>query len=363
MAGVVPTQLSSRTARTVLEIIAVAACYYAGGRLGLLKSLVVEESVVSPIWPPTGIALAALLVLGLRCWPGIAIGAFLVIISISPLQLNILGFMIGNTLAPICSYLLLRAAGFRKEMDRLRDGMALVFLGALVGMLISALAGVGVLYITGKIEAEDFWAVWSAWWAGDAMGVLVVTPVLLLLTHARWPRSTARWGEVLALVVCTVVVAPFATRSSLGLLFLAYPLLIWAALRFQLVGSTLSALFISVLAAVAAVDAVGPFAHRGRLEIMINLQAFNVTLALSGLLLAAVVTEQYETRQRIEEACRELAEVVDQLAPGEATHRWPLPERDARRGRRELGGGPGGGRGGWPGDGPGGGPGDAGEPR
>ncbi|MFF2847257.1 MASE1 domain-containing protein [Streptomyces sp. NPDC058001] len=337
MAAVVPIQLSSRRVRTVLEILAVAACYYAGGRLGLLKSLMVEESVVSPIWPPTGIALTALLVFGLRCWPGIALGSFLIIISISALQLNILGFLVGNTVAPICSYLMLRRVGFRKELDRLSDGLALVFLGALIGMLISATSGVGVLYVTGKIAAEDFWPVWSAWWAGDAMGVLIVTPVLLLLTQSRWPHSTARWGEVLALVVCTAVVAPYATHSSLCLLFLAYPLLIWAALRFQLVGSTLSALFISVLAAVAAVDAVGPFSRRSRLEIMINLQAFNVSLALSGLLLAALVAEQYNTRLRIEEACGELAEVVDQLAPGEASRSWPLRERDERERRERRG--------------------------
>ncbi|MFE9661063.1 MASE1 domain-containing protein [Streptomyces sp. NPDC005955] len=318
MAGVANNQSKGRRAVVlVLQNLAVAACYYVGGRLGLLKALVVEGSVVSPIWPPTGIALAALLTLGPAVWPGVALGALLVVEYIStPLQPSAIGILAGNTLAPLCAYVLLRAVGFRNELDRLRDGFVLVFLGALVGMLVSATGGVGQLLFSGRIHASDFWPVWSAWWTGDALGVLVVTPVLLILWRTRWPLPFDRWPEVLALAVCAGFVAPFVATSELSLLFLVYPLLIWAAVRFQLPGAALCALFVSVVTAVAAADGDGPFEGHSQFEVMINLQAFNGSVALTALLLAALVTEQRTMRLRVEQAVAELAEVVERLAPG-----------------------------------------------
>ncbi|GAA3069419.1 hypothetical protein GCM10020254_11470 [Streptomyces goshikiensis] len=107
-----------------------------------------------------------------------------------------------------------------------------------------------------------------------------------------------------------------ATRSTLSLLFLVFPLLIWAAVRFQLAGSAPCALFVSVLAIGAATDRAGPFARHTLFEIMVNLQAFNGCAALTGLLLAALVTEQNNIRLRIEQACEDLAEVVARLTPG-----------------------------------------------
>ncbi|MCX4658231.1 MASE1 domain-containing protein [Streptomyces uncialis] len=323
MTGVVRIQLKGRRAAVlVLANLAVAACYYLGGRLGLLKALVVEGSVVSPVWPPTGIALAALLLLGPGVWPGIALGALLVVHHLSPsLEPGALAILVGNTLAPFCAYVMLRIVGFRTELDRLRDGFALVFLGALLGMLVSATAGAGQLLLGGSISGGEFWPVWAAWWTGDALGVLVVAPVLLILWRARPPLSLDRWPEALVLAVCAGVVAPFVAYSTLSLLFLVYPLLIWAALRFQLPGATLCALYVSVVTAVSAADGDGPFRDHTRLGVMINLQAFNGAIALTALLLAALVTEQLKTRRHVEEAVAELADVVERLAPGEGPGR------------------------------------------
>nr|WP_240982178.1 MASE1 domain-containing protein [Streptomyces sp. S3(2020)] len=314
-----------RTGVFALQTLAVAGCYYAAGRLGLLRNLVVEGAVFTPIWPPTGVAVAGLLIFGLRVWPGIALGALLVIMHLTSLKPEVLGNLAGNTAAPVCAYLMLRAVGFRTDLSRLRDGLALVFLGALTGMLISATAGVGMLVITDRLHAHGFWAVWLAWWVGDAMGVLIVTPLLLLLYAARWPPRLSRWPEAtgLALVSCTVV--PLVTHSSLSALFLVYPLLIWAALRFQLVGSMFCALFTSVMATVAATDRAGPFAGLTRVEVMIKLQAFNGTMALTALLLSSVITEQLNTRRSVERACQELVEVLEHLTAGETPRGRPTP--------------------------------------
>ncbi|MGX1885119.1 MASE1 domain-containing protein [Streptomyces sp. NPDC055287] len=309
-----------RVSGTVLRILGVAVAYFAAGQIGLLEEVTVEGSVVTPLWPPTGIALSCLLHMGLRIWPGIALGTLLVVLSLTSFRLAEAGIVAGNTLAPVCSYLMLRRVGYHAELDRLRDGVALVFLGALGGMLISATVGVTVLVLSGNLLLDGFWPVWAAWWAGDAMGVLVVTPLLVVLRRARMPRDTSRWLEAAALAVTAAVVVPLATRSTLSVLFLVFPLLIWAALRFQLAGSAPCAAFVSVLAISAAIDHKGPFADHSLFEVMLTLQALNGSTALTALLLAAIITEQQNIRLKIEQVCHELAEVVERLAPVEAAH-------------------------------------------
>jgi integral membrane sensor domain MASE1 len=298
--------------------LAVAAAYYLSGRLGLLEQVTIAGARVTPLWPPTGIALTCLLLLGIRIWPGIAVGALLVIASIGPLNLASLGVTAGNTLAPVCAALLLRRVDFRVELDRLRDGVALVFLGALAGMLISATVGSCTLVLNGTLPTSGFWPTWSAWWTGDAMGVLVVTPVLLVLRTARLPRRATRWQwvEPVLLLVSTVVVTLLITRSTVSLLFLVFPLLIWAALRLRLAGAAPCVLLVSVITVAAATDRTGPFAHHGIFAIMVTLQALNGAAALTTLLLAAIVAERENTYRKIEQACADLTEVVSRLAAG-----------------------------------------------
>ncbi|MBQ1097686.1 MASE1 domain-containing protein [Streptomyces sp. b94] len=316
MAAVVGIRAWPRPIVLVCETLLVAVCYYAAGRAGLSQQLVADGAVVTPIWPPTGVAVACLLLFGLRCVPGIAVGALLVVASLTAPRLSAAGIVLGNTLAPVCACLMLRAVGFRASLSRLRDGLMLVFLGAMTAMLISSGAGVGTLVLTNKLADDAFWLVWLAWWVGDAMGVVIVTPLLLLLHRARWPPPSGRWGEAagLALVVCVLV--PLVTYSSVSVLFLVYPLLIWAALRFQLAGGMPCALFASVMATVAAREEAGSFARLTDIETMMKLQAFNGTLGLTALLLSSVISEQINTRRSVERACQELVGALQHLNAG-----------------------------------------------
>ncbi|WP_327173585.1 MASE1 domain-containing protein [Streptomyces sp. NBC_01336] len=328
------SEKNRRRAMTLLRILAVAGAYYVAADLGLLRQVTVHGAVVTPLWPPTGIALGALLSMGLRVWPGISLGSLLVIATLNgSVSASTALVVAGNTLAPVCAFLLLRSAGFRPELARLRDGVVLVFLGAMTGMAISASTGTAVLLADGKLPASGFWPVWAAWWAGDVMGVLVITPLLLVLRRLRMPRLTDRWVEGTALLVVAVPGTLLATRSSLSMLYLVFPILIWAALRFQLAGSAPCALLISVLAVVAGTDRVGPFEDHTMLEIMVNLTVLNGAVALTALLLAALVAEQQTVRHRIERACEELADLVDQLAPGRSAAAWPSRSRDERESR------------------------------
>lgn len=336
MAAVVGIQQQRRPAAFALRTLAVAACYFAAGRLGLLCRLDVEGAVFTPVYPPTGVALACLLVFGLGCWPGIMLGAFFLVLSLGTPGPDVVGILLGNTAGPVCAYLMLRRVGFRTDLGRLRDGLALVFLGAMAAMLISSTVGVLTLILAGKLAATHFWPIWLSWWVGDAMGVLIVTPVLLVLLGARWPPPLTRWKEVLALAVAAAVLVPLAARSSLSALFLVYPLLVWAALRFRLAGSMLCALFASVTASVAATDGTGAFAGLSHVQVMLKLQLFNGSLVLTALLLSAVITEQRNTRLSVEEACQELAEALEHLtAHDHPAGRAPPPETEELRRARD----------------------------
>ncbi|MEB3964990.1 MASE1 domain-containing protein [Streptomyces kunmingensis] len=339
MAAVLVTRPIRLSVEPVLKALAVAACYYVAGRLGLLGRLVVEGVVVTPIWPPTGVAVAALLVYGVRAWPGIALGSFLVIMSLTTPRATTLLTVLGNTAGPLCAMLLLRRVRFRLDISRLRDGLALVLAG-LGAMLVSATAGVGLQVLTGALETGEFWSVWLAWWVGDTMGVLLITPLLLVLVGAAGRMRRGGWTELVCLVLAAAILVPVAALSRMSLLYLVFPLLIWAALRFQLAGSMLCALFASVLTTFEANAREGAFEQLSAVEIMIKLQAFNGAVALTAVLLSAMVTEQRATRRSVENACDELAEVLEHLAAGGAppepstSHAIGTDADDAPRRRR-----------------------------
>ena len=298
-----------------LQILLVAVAYYLSAKLGLRLALV--RGQVTPLWPPTGIGLACLLLLGMRILPGITLGAFLVNIPIGPSVWVVVGISAGNTLAPLIAYLLLNRVGFRVELDRLRDAVALVFLGALGGMLVSATLGAGTLFLAGALPASGFWAGWSVWWTGDAMGVLVVTPVLLVASKIRWRwrLPTLRWLEAVALLACAIAVIVVANRTSTPLFFLAFPVLTWAALRFQLRGAAPCALIIAAAAALGAAQDAGPFGGLSLLQKMIILQVFNASTALTGLLLAALTSQRDDALRAVERAVGQLSDAVATLEP------------------------------------------------
>jgi len=282
------------------QVALVALVYWGAARLSLDLALV--RGQVTPIWPPTGIALVTFLALGYRMWPAIAIGALAVNLPLGPSPAGAVLIAGGNTLAPLASAWLLRRAGFRNQLDRLRDAIAIVFLGALVGMTVSATVGTSVLTLSGAVPMSSFAATWAVWWAGDAMGVLLVAPMLLAFARRPGMRPFG-WGRSveLALLLCAVgVVTYLLLNGPYRIEYLVLPLIALAAWRFRLAGAAPAALVASVIAATAAVRGVGPFASETLVDKMVTLQAFNISLSLSSFVLAAYA----DTRQRSENLSR-----------------------------------------------------------
>jgi PAS domain S-box-containing protein len=293
----------------VLKIGLVAAAYYVAARLGLRFALI--ERNVTPLWPPTGIALVAFLLMGRRIWPGIALAAFLVNAPISTSVLPPADTAAGNTLAPFVAAELLRWVRFRTQIDRLRDAIAIV-LAALLGMIISASIGAGTLVLSGALGARSLLAAWAVWWTGDAMGVLVVAPFLLSLRHLREHRrlTAAERVEAGVLFVLLTALSLVVMHSRLQVMFLVLPLLGWAAWRFQQRGAAPAALLVAGVATWAADHGLGPFSRGGLFGRMLTLQAFNATAAFGSFVLAAVVTERMRAKEALERAAMELEERV-----------------------------------------------------
>jgi integral membrane sensor domain MASE1 len=301
-----------------LRILITAAAYYGAAELGLRLAAV--HGHIAPLWLPIGVAVVSFLLSGGWAGPGIMLAAFAVNLPLGPSVPAVAMIAVGNTAAPACAYLLLRRAGFHLELDRLRDALALVVLAAFGSMLISATVGGTALFLGGAVPAGQYWQTWSVWWTGDVMGVLVIVPFLLLLRTARVRGlRPSRWLELAVLLGGTLLIAVAVTASSYDLLFLIFPLLIWAALRFEHTGAAPCVLIVAVAAAVAATKGYGPFAHHGLFGRLVVLQTFNSAVALTALLLAAMVSERNSARLTIDRVAADLSKMTDDLERGQKT--------------------------------------------
>jgi anti-anti-sigma factor len=302
----------------LIQLILVGAAYYVAARLSLRISLV--GGVVTPIWPPTGIAVVALLWFGLRVWPAITLAALLVNLPINDAIGSAVLIAIGNTTAPLLAVWLLRTTGFRLELDRLRDALALVFLGALAAMTVSATFGATALLLDDAIAGGSYASTWALWWAGDGTGVLVFAPLLLCLGQLRrltWLRAL----ETAVVIGGLVGVAYLVFHSQTQDAYLVFPFLIWAAVRFRQLGAALAAVTVVVMGVWAAVDQAGPFAHLTFLHRVLTLQIYDAVVALTSFVLAAVMAEREKALTDVEASLEREHRIAETL------QRSLLPER------------------------------------
>jgi integral membrane sensor domain MASE1 len=287
------------TREYLLKITIVLGGYFLCGRLGL--SVPFTDWNVSPVWPPAGIALAAVLGWGYRVWPGIALGAFLVNFF-SPIPHSAaFGIAIGNTSsALVAGYLLHQIVGFNRSLLRLRDVLALATLGAGVGTAVAATAGTITLYLSGLRPWSAFSSSWLMWWAGDGIGVLLFTPLLLSATAQWFKRMSIRQlveAALLLLGAFGVAGVVFDERlvsktAAHVLAFGLFPFAMWTAVRFGLFGTSLLGSAVALIAVRETASGRGPFVQFAPLENSALLQVFLGLISLTGMVLAAVVRER-----------------------------------------------------------------------
>jgi len=300
-------------------IAALAAVYFGSAQLGL--SLASAHHNVSLIWPSTGIALAAVLLLGYWVWPAITLGAFLANAATGVSLFIAGGIAVGNTLEALGgAFLVRRLIGNRNPLDQAQDVFKFVGLAVLLSTMVSATIGTAILCLGMAASWSDYGQLWLAWWLGDAAGALVVTPAVLAWnarrTIARAPRQVA---EVALLLVLLTLVSHsvFAGWISVGitnlpLAYLPVPFLIWAAVRFHQRTMTTAILFSSGIAIWGTAHGLGPFARGATLnESLFLLHTFVGITAVMSLVMAAVITERNqaeETQRRSQEQYKLLVE-------------------------------------------------------
>jgi PAS domain S-box-containing protein len=288
------------TVRGALKYLALtlllALVYYGAARLGLRYASIGPS--VSLIWPPTGLAFAALVLLGYRYWPGVALGAFLAN-ALTPVPLAAAACIaLGNTLESlVASYLLRRATGGRLQLEDYRHVRALVLQAAPGGALVSASIGVTTLHAAGILGDSALPVALAVWWTGDVLGALVVAPVLL--SWAMPPRIHEARGilEVAALCLGTAIAAEVGLVQSTGVPilhrieypYLLFPFVVWAALRFGARGASLMTLTVSSLAVWHTVQGAGPFASATTVGTLFGIGCYVGAVAVTGLALASAV--------------------------------------------------------------------------
>ena len=302
---------SARLFSRAAPILGLALAYFLAGKLSLDLALVHPQA--SAVWPPTGIALAILLLQGYRLWPGVLLGAFLVNVTMGdpgPARtLAAAGIGVGNTLeALLGTYLVRRFVSASGPFDRAPRVFA--FIGAvMVSTLVSATCGIAALSLAGLAEWNAL--IWRHWWIGDMAGAIIFTPLIFLSARdhgRRWGRT--RLLEAAALLIAAFVLPLMAfTRvlppePRMGLAFLCIPPLLWAAFRFGQREVAIIMLPISVIGIWGALSQ-GLTAGEAPTEgVLLEFQTYMGLMSAMFLAVAADIAE----RKRSDEALRESQE-------------------------------------------------------
>lgn len=302
----------------VAAVVLLAGVYFVTGKLGL--SLAFLNASASAFWPPTGIALATLILFGRRFWPGVFIGAFLVNFTTQGSLWTTLAIACGNTLeAWVGAWLVMRFASGAKAFDKLHTMLSFVGLAGVVSASISATIGVTSLTLAG-FNSKPFFSVWLTWWLGDFVSAFLVAPFFIVWLNKpiSLPRPV-RFVEALGVCAAVLAIVGFVffgwfpdEDKNMPLGYLALLPLLWAAFRFGVRGATATALATSLLVLVGTLHGYGPYFKADKNASMLFVQAFIGTMTITALTVAATMSE----RRRAEEALlrneAELEKLVEQ---------------------------------------------------
>ncbi len=298
-------------------ILVVASAYVLFAKIGLSLAFSVKQ--VTAVWPPTGIALAALVLGGYRLWPGVFLGALAANAWIDEPIFTMVGIAAGNTLGPIAGTYLLRLFHFDRSFSRVRDVAVFVFFGAILAMTITATNGTLQLAIAHLAPWSSFGSVWRLWWVGDAAGVLLVAPFILTWRDAF--RNGIVQGEATPLELAFLIVATlgFSLLEFFGkvpMAFPLYPFVVWAALRAGIRPTTALMLTVCAFALWATAHGSGPFNTIDVDQRTTGFILYTAVLSITGLVLSALTSERRSALVQMQAAERRfqvLAETVPQI--------------------------------------------------
>lgn len=297
----------------------IAVAYFVAARLSL--ELAIPPGYATPVWPPSGLALAAALLLGNRCWPGIWLGAASanVVVESSFLSAMLIGG--GNTLEALVGAMLIRRyVGDPAQFRRGEDVVTFIVLCA-VSAAIAATVALVPLASGHSLSWEQGLRNWWTWWQGDIAGMIIVAPLILGWSAggiAAWPRQKKLEAGAFGLLLLTSALLISSEDAShfapFSLTFLSLPFIIWAAFRF---GQREVATAVAVVCAVAvwyAVERRGAFASVPLNELLLMLLTFISIVVTTGLVLVAMVGERSRGTAQLRTRENELESQVQEHA-------------------------------------------------
>ncbi len=293
----------------ITRVVCLFFVYFITAKIGLQIDAV--SGFATLIWPPTGIALAFLLIFGYRMWPGIFLGAFLVNLSTGAPIFVALGIAIGNTLEAISGvFLLRRFVDFKNNFEELKSVIGFVLLAAFLSTTVSATIGSTSLLLGNFISKFSYLSTWTAWWLGDMLGALIVTPAILVWSKkiTRKDIEPSRIIESIGLFVSLMITGGIIFRGFLNvdtkgapIIYLTAIPLVWASLRFGSKGAIATIFFLSVIATTSTIQGMGPFVRSRLSESLFFLQTYIGTTAITYMILSSVVEERIHLSKRKDE--------------------------------------------------------------
>ena len=297
---------AGRLALYLAALLVVSGAYFVLAKLGLRLASINPSA--SPIWPPTGLALAAVLLGGPRLWPAIFIGAFAANVTTAGTEVTSAFIALGNTLEALAGgYLIARWSGGVETFTSPSRVAIFVLVAMGPATVISATIGVVTLSVAGFADWNKFSPIWVTWWLGDVAGALVVTPVIVLWAQSRWRDFNARDAWAVAATLGTAVAVGLIGFSPLlphseytsPLGFLAILPLVWAALRRGPRDTVSVGLILAGFAIWATIRHVGPFGEIGLNESFLLLLTFMISVSVPSLALSADVAMRQATEDTL----------------------------------------------------------------
>ena len=287
-----------------VQVVLLAAVYFAAAKASLLAAI--PPGYATAVWPPSGIALAALLLWGNRLWPGVWIGSFAANLTVEGAVLASAIIATGSSLQAYGIAALVRThLGVPRRFLRVRDVLSFVGLSA-AGAVIAPTVALLPLATIYPLRAPDLGSNWWTWWQGDASGMLIFAPLILSWTDAgiRWPLRKIGEGAVFTVLLLAAGDVVFSTGFART--FVMVPFVIWAAFRFGQRGVTTTSAAICAMALWYTLHREsGPFADLPRNEMLLLLLVFVSTIVVTGLMLSAVLAQLQAAREELETRVRE----------------------------------------------------------
>jgi class 3 adenylate cyclase/integral membrane sensor domain MASE1 len=302
--------IQPRTWRYCLAVVGLALSYAILTKLVVLIPIKGLEGRIWPLWLPAGFAQAMLVLGGRRIWSGITIGSLLFSLHAGASWLEAIIFACINVLQPLLGLSLLESSKFQPNLRSLKTVLQVLLLAGVFPAFASASFGILYLCLSGKIPWVSFQTAWFDWWIGNVTGVLTLMPVLL--TSRQWWKIIRRPLQVLEVIFWLALLMAiswlvFCSTSRMihapyPLEYLPFPFVIWGSLRFGLPGATLATALVTNTATWGVARGISPFLSNtdNASEAVLSLQAYICVIALTALILAAIMAEREEARMSLQ---------------------------------------------------------------